>query len=241
MAIVANIATFPGRIDQCAIAIKSMAHQVDIINVVLNEYVFVPGHLKGIERTNFIFPPQDLKDVGKFYPNFDDEDDIFLCDDDIVYPSNYVAVMMEHRAKLNDLNPILGLHGGIYSDYYDGKHRSGRLVDVFTNALDRSRVVNQLGTGTVYCKGWQMPTFEFMMGSERFVDVRFAIHAYEKNYPSICISREKGWLQQLEINNSIYESFTASSPINVIHEIQRIAGFSKLDGIIVRKVEELNE
>lgn len=241
MAIVANIATFPGRIDQCAIAIKSMAHQVDIINVVLNEYVFVPSHLKAIERTKFIFPPEDLKDVGKFYPDFDDEDDVFLCDDDIIYPPNYVTTMMQHRAKLNDLNPILGLHGVIYSDYYDGKHRSGRLVDVFTNALDRSRLVNQLGTGTVYCKGWQMPSFEYMIGSERFVDVRFATHSYENKYPCICVSREKDWLKQLEISNSIYESFTMSSPINVICEIQKIAGFSKLNGAIDRKVQEIDE
>lgn len=238
MAIIANVATFPGRKAISADAVKSIAIQVDRVNVVLNEYGFVPGELMSIPKANFIFPPRDLKDVGKFLPAVEPDDDVFLVDDDILYPSDYVETMMSMREKLQEVNPILGLHGVTYSDYYEGKHGAGRMVDVFTKALDKPRLVNQVGTGTVSCKGYQMPTFEFMEGSERFVDVRFARHCFNKGYPNICVAREENWLEQLETDGSIFESFTMSKPLNVILEVQGIAGFKKMNPSIWRLLEE---
>lgn len=238
MAIIANVATFPGRRAISARAIKSIASQVDRVNIVLNEYVYVPGELKSVPKANFVFPPRDLKDVGKFYPSVEPDDDVFLIDDDILYPSDYVERMMSFREQIQDVHPILGLHSIIYSDYYEGKHGAGRLVDVFTKALDRPRLVNQVGTGTVYCKGYQMPEFRFMEGSEKFVDVRFARHSFNKGYPNISVAREADWMKQLEIEGSIYESFTMSKPLNVIREVQEIGGFKKLDPNMWRLIEE---
>ena len=238
MDIIANVATFPGRRAIAADAIKSIAAQVDKVNIVLNEYVYIPGELKGVPKANFIFPPRDLKDVGKFLPFVEEKDDVFLIDDDIIYPNNYVDRMMLFRETIHDIHPIVGLHSVTYSDYYEGRHGVGRLVDLFSNGLDRPRLVNQIGTGTVYCKGYQMPKFDFMEGSERFVDVRFARHSYREGFPNISVAREANWLKQLEIDSSIFESFTVSTPLNVIREIQEIAGFKKMDPSIWQVIED---
>ena len=239
MAIIANMATYPGRRDQSVQAIRSIASQVDVINVVLNEYVFVPPELKVLPRTNFIFPPEDLKDVGKFLPRVDPEDDVFLCDDDIEYPADYVERMMRLRAGAESIDPILGLHGIIYSDYYEGKPRAGRLVEGFTREVKVARLVNQLGTGTIYCKGRQMPGFDYMQDSQRFVDVRFARHAKATGAALVCVPRGGSWLKQIAVDGSIYESFTETHPSHVVREIQDIAGHSHLDPRLASRVETL--
>lgn len=238
MSLIANIATYPGRRGQSVEAIRSIAGQVDQVNVVLNEYVFVPQELRSIPRTNFIFPRRDIKNVGKFLPPVEDDDDVFLCDDDILYPGNYVERMMEHRARFAHMEPIVGLHGVTYSDYYEGTPRCGRLVFGFTRASDRPMIVNQLGTGTIHCKGYQMAPFAFMEGSERFVDVRFARHAKARGYPNICVAREAQWLRQIEVEVSIFESFTAAHPLDVVQEIQEIAGFRNIDAGLVAKLAQ---
>ena len=83
-----------------------------------------------------------------------------------------------------------------------------------------------------------MPKFDFMEGSERFVDVRFARHSYREGFPNISVAREANWLKQLEIDSSIFESFTVSTPLNVIREIQEIAGFKKMDPSIWQVIED---
>ena len=49
----------------------------------------------------------------------------------------------------------------IYSDFFDGT-TSARLVYPFFVELASHKLVNQLGTGTLHCKGFQMPSFYFM-------------------------------------------------------------------------------
>lgn len=232
MTIVACLATYPARLSQSVISIKSLLNQVDLLHVVLNGYTSVPPELEELPGVNYIIPPVDLRDVGKFFPDVGINDYVFLCDDDILYPCDYVERMRGHYSVLRDsinAEPILGLHGVIYSDFYDGTPRSGRSVDVFYRELEKFRLVNQLGTGTVLCKGMQLPSFHFMEGSQRFVDVRFARHALKLGFPMVCVPRESGWLQQIEVDSSIYETFTEKHPENVVCEIQEISGMSKID------------
>lgn len=237
MAKIANVATFPGRKAICADAVRSIASQVEQVNVVLNEYAFVPSELRGIRNAHFIFPPRDLKDVGKFYPTIAADDDVFLIDDDILYPPDYVARMTYFMEALGDCNAVIGLHGVTYSDYYEGRHGAGRLVRVFYKPLDRPQPVNQLGTGTVYCKGYQMPGFEFMQGAEQFVDIRFARHTRLSGYPNICVPRDENWLRQLNTDGSIFDSFTTAKPLHVVREVQEIAGFKHIDPAIWSKLQ----
>ena len=42
MTVIANVATFPGRRETLLQTLGSIAAQVDVVNLVLNEYVFIP-------------------------------------------------------------------------------------------------------------------------------------------------------------------------------------------------------
>ncbi len=225
---IANIATYPAREGNRFESISSIARQVDLINITLNDYTKVPRDLRGIKNAKFYFPDADLKDVGKFAFNVDAEDDVFLCDDDIIYPQDYVTWMMNTRAEIGSDEIVLGVHGVTYSDYYDGRKRSGRFVHVFNKALDKGLRMNQLGTGTVYLKGKHLPSREDMNGSSGFVDIRFARIMFERNISMYCISRGSNWLKEVLNDSSLYLAVTSNLPLEALREVQVFGGLSKL-------------
>lgn len=225
---IANVATYPAREQTCLPALRSIAGQVDRLNLTLNEYTEVPETFRALENVNFHLPERNLKDLGKFCFDVAPEDDVFLCDDDIIYPADYVSWMMQLRADSGYADPVLGVHGVTYSDYYDGRSRSGRLVHGFHRALDLPVQMNQLGTGTVHVKGHQMPSFDYMDGSSGFVDIRFARHAYERGYPMICVARGDRWLTEITNEETIYLSVTRSLPPHALQEVRQFGGLSRL-------------
>lgn len=237
MSIIANIATYPAREEAMPLALERIAPQVDVINLVLNEYHYIPKSLSRFENVNPIIPVYDLKDVGKFYPKIRNTEDYYvLMDDDILYPSDYVDKLRACYDAFADIQPIVGVHGVTYSDFFEGLP-SSRLVHVFNHALATHTLVNQLGTGTMMLKGWQMPSFEFMETSQKFVDLRIAVHAFRQKYPMICIAREKDWMVDMEAGESLFGTFTKYWASHIVAEAQEIAGFSKLPVQHIQRVE----
>lgn len=228
---VANIATYPAREESALPGLRSIARQVDVLHLVLNEYQTVPASYRTLPNLEPLIPRRDLKDLGKFVFEVGPDDDVFLCDDDIIYPSDYVAWMVHLRQTCPTPGAILGVHGVTYSDYYDGRGRSGRLVHHFQRPLDRFTPVNQLGTGTVYLRGRQLPPAAYMEGSSGFVDIRFARYAFEKGDPLVCVPRQVGWLTEIENDSTLYLTITRSLPLGPLREIQTFGGVSRLGPI----------
>ncbi len=227
MNVVAIIASYPPRSKDLRLAVSSLAHQVDRVHLVLNEYASLPPLEDFPANVQITLPPEDLKDTGKFAIQVDPDDVCLLCDDDITYPPDYADRMCAALAAHAASRAVLGLHGVIYSDFFDGAAAS-RIVHVFTQALAADCSVNQLGTGTVACRGWQMPEFGFIRGSQRFVDVRFARHCAARGYPMICLAREAGWLREHATGPSLFETFTRNWPPEVIREAHEIGGLRRL-------------
>ncbi len=235
----ANMATYPARELIIETTVPQIAKQVDKLTLCLNQFKTVPDFLKKIPNVEPIIPTEDFKDVGKFISNYQDNDDVFYVDDDIIYPDDYVSNSMKKFKKYELLNPIIGYHGVIYSDLFDGD-QSLRNVFTFRLGLSRDKIVNQLGTGTVHCKGWQAPNLGFMRGSQKYVDLRFAVHAKRNCFPMICVTRKKEWMKEVETDETIYEGFTKKWPPHVTQESLEIAGYSKLDFKSELKLMEIN-
>ncbi|WP_347331346.1 hypothetical protein [Marinimicrobium locisalis] len=234
------MSTFPPRYPLLLEVVDLLMPQVDQLNICLNGYESVPEPLKR-EGVNAFVPEEDFRDVGKFVvQGYQDEDDIFYVDDDIFYPGDYVQTLLAARAEFAELNPVVGVHGVIYPDAYRGAV-GNRKVFSFPKPLGSFRVVNQLGTGTVHCKGFQAAPLSYMQGSQRFVDARYARYALAHRWPMVCIPRQSGWMAEFELNEdlgeSIFQSFTKLWPIEVIRECQTVAGYSKLSLEAVLRIE----
>ena len=224
--IIACMCTFPARGDLILPAINSLYNQVDKIRLCLNEYTEIPSFLEKYEKLEAIIPDTDQRDVGKFLDiDIDDEDVILYVDDDIIYPENYALVMCQKLAENDEV--AYGLHGVIYPDAYDGDVGLRRVFS-FPRALEKDRLVNQIGTGTVAIKARYRPSHEFMDGSQKYVDVRFAVHCFKNRIPIICIAREDEWLKEIKHGESIFSTFTKKWPSNVTKEVQLVAGYSNL-------------
>ena len=230
MKTIAILATYPARVNTFPEALQSVATQVDEAFVILNQYDRIPeGSFP--RNAQFIIPQDNLKDTGKFFVPVEPDDFVVLCDDDIVYPKDYVSSLRAKWEDYSTLHAVVGVHGVIYSDFFDGNPQA-RIVHVFHCKLDADLFVNQLGTGTVLCKGYQLPPFEFMQTSARFVDVRFARHCAQAAFPQICVARENDWMHQLPTETSIFNSFTTGWDLSIVREVQSFAGLRFLPTLL---------
>ena len=72
-----HMATYPARRRTVARTLATIAPQVEHLSLVLNQYDSVPDELRVFENVEFIIPPQDLRDTGKFWPKAEPDDQVF--------------------------------------------------------------------------------------------------------------------------------------------------------------------
>lgn len=234
---VGQIATYPGRVQNLPLMIESVAPQLDEVHVVLNQ--FTKRQQLALPRppnVHYTIPRDDLKDTGKFWRKPEDDEYVFLMDDDLIFPPDYVETMIGFHGRLPTPRAAIGLHGVIYSDLFEGAPAS-RFVAKFDKALDRPTLVNQLGTGCLMLRGDLMPPFAFMSSSQRFVDVRFARYCHENSIGMVCVPRAAGWVVDQEPEESIFETYTRERHGEQLPEIIQFAGFGKLNARLALAVE----
>lgn len=234
--IVANLATYPPRTSGLPGVIGALAPQVDVLNVVLNQYQEEPQIPQLPNNVNFIIPNADLKDTGKFFPKVDPDDYVFLVDDDISYPPDYVDRTTKWLKTWSNEKVIVGYHGTVYfpepapgfipihlkespSTFDKNNPIHNRRAFTFFRSLDRPVHVHQNGSGVCAMRGRHFPPFEYMSTSQRFVDVRMARWSHERGIRQICLPRGNGWLQPIHYGETIYSNFTLQMPGQVIDEI----------------------
>ena len=110
--VVACIASYPARKGMLSQTITSLIDQVDHICVYLNSYMDIPDYIQsGVEAgkiTYVVSSENDLRAAGKFYW-FGNKGYFLFCDDDIIYPPDYAAVMLDNLNGLDRSQNILGL------------------------------------------------------------------------------------------------------------------------------------
>jgi hypothetical protein len=236
---IGQIATYPGRIGNLPAMLESVGSQLDEIHVVLNQYSAAQRRrLPKLANVDYLVPDEDLKDTGKFLRRAGANEYVFLMDDDLIFPTDYVATLIEAHQALPSARVAVGVHGVIYSDLFEGAAPS-RFVAKFDKALAKPILVNQLGTGCLMLRGDLMPPFEFMQSSQRFVDVRFARYCHENGIGMLCVGRAAGWVQDQEPEESIFESYTRVHHGEQLGEILQFAGFGKLNAKLAVAVERL--
>lgn len=197
--IVAKIASIERRKGSLLKVIDSLLPQVDRIHVYLNDYLRadVPSKVS-------LWSGPDQGDVGKVVPPNSPEDYVFLCDDDILYPPDYISRMIE---LIEAENCIAGVHGGIMLQPITNYFKDRKLYH-FASGVRSVVPVNVIGTGTAAYRGDYFHIDREYPKEKNMLDVFFAVKAQEEKKKMRIISRRANWLRPAipEDNQSLYRT-----------------------------------
>jgi hypothetical protein len=219
----AHMATYPARVAFLERSLATLADQVDQVFLCLNEFTEIPSFLKSYKNVTPVIPDEDFKDVGKFLFAPDPDDLVVMADDDLLYSPKHVRRLRRIGGEIGLETCVVGVHGTIYRPDVDALVRK-RISLHFEDPLVQSRRVHQLGTGTVLALGRNVAPLDYMQGSQKFVDVRYARWLHESGITSWAIERPKGFLREIvperKHHETIFKTFTRRTPENVLDEIR---------------------
>ena len=194
MKVFASMATYQGHRHTVDRAVASIAPQVDQFYLYSNDG-FGGLLVRGCTRVRF---GADAGDAGKFAfsARHSGEADVWLtCDDDLVYPPDYVAKILvgleryEHQAAVS-------FHGARLHDA-PKSYRGSREVFSCLKTVHRDQPVHVLGTGTLaFPSRLLRPTLnDFPV--KNMADLWFAKLLQAKAIPAVVLAHEEGWLKHL--------------------------------------------
>lgn len=191
----ANLATFKARKDTLHKTVDSLRDQVDVIRIYANDY---KPNIKGVE----IVTGEDLTDRGKFY--FVGKDEIyFSCDDDIIYPENYVSNTLSKLSKYP--NAILTYHGrkllGKGRNYYHG-HKAYHCL----RTVHHDVFIDVAGTGVSCFDGSKWSPNVLQYPDQKMSDLLFSLEAKKAGKKIICLEHPQFWLSVHTDEETIYSS-----------------------------------
>lgn len=181
MKIVVGMATTNERALFCERAVESLVHQSDEIIVYNNSN-----------------EDNDYTDNAKFHALtlFNKPVYYFSCDDDILYPSDYVSTMIE---AIERTQTIVTHHGrellGLDKDYYRG-HKGFRCLD----ENNTEQIIDVAGTGvTVFRTDYFNPIEIYKANDKRMSDLVFSLEAAKQGKQITLLKHTKGWLKDLRV------------------------------------------
>jgi len=201
--VIAQIATIPTRQDTAYLAALSLTYQVDRVRIILN------GDWQGRENDLIRrFPPhgnitcvmpdghEQGTDGWKFYglTEYDPNDYILICDDDIRYPKDFAVTMLSHLTN-GRVVTVMGKvmkPRPIQSFYRDELHGYKTFSDVGT-----PEQVEVVGTcGMAFRRGTCMDLDHTYFRSINS-DIWMGIYCKERNIPAFVIPHAANWLENL--------------------------------------------
>lgn len=225
--IIASIASIPSRESLLKKCIDSILMQVDHLYVYLNEYKKIPDFIFNDKITAYSSNKYgDLADIGKFFAlqNFHNHDSyLFTLDDDLLYPVDYVQVMVK-KLKFYKDNVFICVHGNILPKQSLTSYYKEKIGLHYAKKLLHDTPVDIPGTGTLafHSKCYQVNLKDFI--KPFMTDIWMYNISKKNNIPVIAIEREDFWIRSL-INSpdklSIYNKFyeNDSLPTKIVNTI----------------------
>ncbi len=217
----ASLATVPDREDALSRTVNSLLPQVDCLRVYLNGFKHIPAFLEApqieIARNSH---HGDLGDSGKFFW-CDDNDNSYLltCDDDIIYPPDYVAKLIGAIERYK-IGVIVGFHGIILKPPVRSYYRD-RKVFHCSSHLDEDQYVHMVGTG---CAAWHSSTLEMSLKDFKIpnmADIWLGRLCQKQEVPVLTVARNAGWIQIQDVSNTIFERCKNNDPVQtrIVNEV----------------------
>ncbi len=231
--IIAGVASYSAREDVFEKSLASILPQVDHIHVFLNGYSSTPEYLLKDKIT--VYRSQDYLDIsatGKVF-SLDKLEScyFFTVDDDILYPPNYVAKMLECIEKYKR-KVCVSVHGSIFPERPKWYFERYSLFP-FQRELKEDKFVSLIGSGTFAFHTDTLKTHFDDFMPKVMVDLKFSILAKEQKVPLVCIARENAWLKVINDAEGLYQEFIKSKTHHTVECMKSSPwGFSEYKDIV---------
>lgn len=204
-----GIASIPKRKDALYQTLKSLEKQVGKIFVALNGYESIPEYANEFWNVDFTLTSNEMGDANKFLQVGNVDGYYFSCDDDILYPENYVKIMLAKLGKYN--GSIVTCHGRVVT----------KIVEKFYKDTEQHHFqIRQSGDLKVHIPGTGVSAFhtkDVPVKYEDFecanmADIWLGLFAQKNNIETYCIERRRNWLHIAKIpeNETIYHNYVAN-------------------------------
>ncbi|WP_339733651.1 glycosyltransferase [uncultured Gimesia sp.] len=187
----ACLTSIPRRVYALEKTVASLINQVDGLKIHLNDYHFIPEFLKH-PKLELVFGDNSLMSCTKFLWADRLSGYILTCDDDLIYPPDYIDRM---TAAIDKYKCIVCAHGsklkpGMISSYY--KDRT-----VFDARLEipQDMFVDIPGTGTM---GWHTDDIKLRMNDfdlPGMEDIAAYRAIYQHSYSVVVVAHPESWLR----------------------------------------------
>lgn len=177
--------------------INSILPYVDKVYLFLNNYSnSVADKLKSIsyERIEYVIGDNSTGDAGKFYWANKLKGYILTLDDDIVFPSDYVKILVSGIEKYQR-KAIVTFHGRILNFPMISYHKQYAEYTSFSNSLENDIFIHVAGTG---CMGWHSDTMSITMSdfpSANMADIHVSILCQKKKVPIVALAHNGNWIK----------------------------------------------
>ncbi len=211
---IVGIASTPNREEGLRDTISCLSRQVDHIYVWLNGYKETPKVNE--KNVTFHLSEENIGAVGKLKIRdiIKETEDFyfFSCDDDIIYPSNYI----QHNIDNYEEGSFQSSHTGLYKsypilNYYKETERNNNIPTFFTRGCTKKFAVHIGGTGVMMCNSnmlWEIPVDDFL-DYPNMLDPWIGVYAHMNDIPIYTLIREDFWLKEnpkINQSNSIFYS-----------------------------------
>lgn len=249
----ASLCSIPARLETLRRTIRSLESQVDAIHLYLDKYEQVPEDLLQHPKLRIRRSQEagvDHRDNGKFLPFDALKADgsafyFFCCDDDIVYPHDYVHTMLGVLRAHED-RVVAGVHGVIVEESPHAYFRRRFAYHFALDGLDAARLVSNLGTGTIAFHGDLFGSIDpsaWPRGG--MVDIFFSLLCRRHDVPMLCIPRHPGWMIEADPAQStptLFAEFKDKEEL-ITRELRAAApwGFQAIARTLARQPPALRE
>jgi hypothetical protein len=180
---VATLATFAGRESNCYAAVESLLPQVDAVFVYRNSGTFEHAKVH-------LITGEDRGSNNKFF-GIQFAEHAFICDDDIIYPPDYVAKTLSHPKSKT---AIITYHGRVMPPRPAQSYRKGAKTVINFGNANKQTVVDILGNGvtsfptSLFTPKWNEWPYSNMD------DIFTSVDAYNQRIEIILPEKEAGWI-----------------------------------------------
>ncbi|HHQ4610536.1 TPA: hypothetical protein ACSP2B_002763 [Aeromonas veronii] len=195
-----SIATYPARKKSLMDTIESLIGQVDYLLLYLNEYTCIPDEISNHELREKIVCIIDedgaRRAEGKFHWMHRIDGFYFTCDDDIIYPADYISKTIQ-AIELSGRKAVVGYHGVIFNDSVASFKGDRKFFYKFTEELRENKKCHLLGTGVLafHTEIFNMVDTHLLHKYPFAVDPAFAVICKSNNIDMLCIGHDENWLR----------------------------------------------